>query len=177
MSKLPDDLVEISSYNGRQGTVELNGLMYSPSEKALYNKGFLNKKININNKRNFYSYIKSENPRERKRICINLNSFLKQYPEYECIKEATPAKANKNIKNMENKKEEKNKDEKSDQKKAPPADAEDQNNENNNEDISIDISIGEKTNENNNDNNNENEDNSNGIDENQFLDILNNYKD
>ena len=171
MSKLPNDLVEISSYNGRQGTVELNGLMYSPSEKALYNKGFLNKKININNKRNFYSYIKSENPRERKRICINLNSFLKQYPEYECIKEATPAKANKNVENDKEKKSEKNKDEKSDQKN------EDQNNENNNEDISIDISIGEKTNENNNDNNNENEDNSNGIDENQFLDILNNYKD
>ena len=91
MSKLPDDLVEISSYNGRGGVVELNGLMYSPSEKALYNKGFLNKKININNKRNFYSYIKTENPRERKRICINLNSFLKQYPQYECIKE------NKNV--------------------------------------------------------------------------------
>ena len=93
MSKLPNDLVEISSYNGRGGVVELNGLMYSPSEKALYNKGFLNKKININNKRNFYSYIKSENPRERKRICINLNSFLKQYPQYECIKE------NKNVEN------------------------------------------------------------------------------
>ena len=165
MSKLPNDLVEISSYNGRQGTVELNGLMYSPSEKALYNKGFLNKKININNKRNFYSYIKSENPRERKRICINLNSFLKQYPEYECIKE------NKNVENEGVEKEEKNKESKNNEN------SEDQNNENNNEDISIDISIGEKTNENNNDNNNENEDNSNGIDENQFLDILNNYKD
>ena len=166
MSKLPDDLVEISSYNGRQGTVELNGLMYSPSEKALYNKGFLNKKININNKRNFYSYIKSENPRERKRICINLNSFLKQYPQYECIKEATQAVANKNIKNIDEKKEEKNEDNNN-------------NDENNNEDISIDISIGENNNEksNDNDNNNNTPEVSNGIDQDQFLDILNNYKD
>ena len=154
MSKLPNDLVEISSYNGRQGTVELNGLMYSPSEKALYNKGFLNKKININNKRNFYSYIKSENPRERKRICINLNSFLKQYPQYECIKE------NKNIEIKENKNEEKNED----------------------QDISIDISIGENNNSNNNEDNKSTEvasagEASNGIDQDQFLDILNNYKD
>ena len=163
MSKLPDDLVEISSYNGRQGTVELNGLMYSPSEKALYNKGFLNKKININNKRNFYSYIKSENPRERKRICINLNSFLKQYPQYECIKE------NKNIEIKENKKNEKNEEEKSDQK-------------NEDQDISIDISIGENNNENNNEDkatpaDAKSPENSNGIDQDQFLDILNNYKD
>lgn len=158
MSKLPDDLVEISSYNGRQGTVELNGLMYSPSEKALYNKGFLNKKININNKRNFYSYIKTENPRERKRICINLNSFLKQYPQYECIKE------NKNIEIKENKKNEKNEE------------------ENNNDDISIDISIGENNNENNNEDkatpaDAKSPEVSNGIDQDQFLDILNNYKD
>ena len=152
MSKLPDDLVEISSYNGRGGVVELNGLMYSPSEKALYNKGFLNKKININNKRNFYSYIKTENPRERKRICINLNSFLKQYPQYECIK------GNKNVEIKENKKNEKNEE------------------ENNNDDISIDISIGENNNENNNEDNKSPEV-SNGIDQDQFLDILNNYKD
>ena len=163
MSKLPDDLVEISSYNGRQGTVELNGLMYSPSEKALYNKGFLNKKININNKRNFYSYIKSENPRERKRICINLNSFLKQYPQYECIKE------NKNVEIKENKKNEKNEEEKSDQK-------------NEDQDISIDISIGENNNENNNEDkatpaDAKSPEVSNGIDQDQFLDILNNYKD
>ena len=163
MSKLPDDLVEISSYNGRQGTVELNGLMYSPSEKALYNKGFLNKKININNKRNFYSYIKTENPRERKRICINLNSFLKQYPQYECIKE------NKNVEIKENKKNEKNEEEKSDQK-------------NEDQDISIDISIGENNNENNNEDkatpaDAKSPENSNGIDQDQFLDILNNYKD
>ena len=163
MSKLPDDLVEISSYNGRQGTVELNGLMYSPSEKALYNKGFLNKKININNKRNFYSYIKTENPRERKRICINLNSFLKQYPQYECIK------GNKNIEIKENKKNEKNEEEKSDQK-------------NEDQDISIDISIGENNNENNNEDkatpaDAKSPENSNGIDQDQFLDILNNYKD
>ena len=163
MSKLPDDLVEISSYNGRQGTVELNGLMYSPSEKALYNKGFLNKKININNKRNFYSYIKSENPRERKRICINLNSFLKQYPQYECVKE------NKNVEIKENKKNEKNEEEKSDQK-------------NEDQDISIDISIGENNNENNNEDkatpaDAKSPEVSNGIDQDQFLDILNNYKD
>lgn len=147
MSKLPDDLVEITSYNSKYGNIDLKGLMYSPSEKALYNKGFLNKKININNKRNFYSYIKTENPRERKRICINLNSFLKQYPEYECIK------GNKNIEIKENKKNEKNEEE-------------------NNEDISIDISIGENNNE-----NNKSPEVSNGIDQDQFLDILNNYKD
>ena len=168
MSKLPDDLVEISSYNGRQGTVELNGLMYSPSEKALYNKGFLNKKININNKRNFYSYIKTENPRERKRICINLNSFLKQYPQYECIK------GNKNIKNDKEK------------ASADEVSIEKNEEENNNDDISIDISIGENNNEDNNEDNNENNKSpevasagevSNGIDQDQFLDILNNYKD
>ena len=169
MSKLPDDLVEISSYNGRGGVVELNGLMYSPSEKALYNKGFLNKKININNKRNFYSYIKTENPRERKRICINLNSFLKQYPQYECIK------GNKNIEIKENKKNEKN--------EAKPAKAEEKSDQKNeDQDISIDISIGENNNENNNEDkatpaDAKSPENSNGIDQDQFLDILNNYKD
>ena len=92
MSKLPDDLVEISSYNGRGGVVELNGLMYSPSEKALYNKGFLNKKINLNNKRNFYTYAKSEDPNERKRICINIDRFIRQYPEYKNIQEISDDK-------------------------------------------------------------------------------------
>lgn len=85
MSKLPTDLIEIPSYNSYHGNIELKGLMYSPSQKALYNKGFLNKKINLNNKKNFYSYVKTENPMERKRICINLNRFIRQYPEYQDI--------------------------------------------------------------------------------------------
>ena len=87
MSKLPDDLVEITSYNSKYGNIDLKGLMYSPSEKALYNKGFLNKKINLNNKRNFYTYGKSEDPNERKRICINIDRFIRQYPEYKNIQE------------------------------------------------------------------------------------------
>lgn len=87
MSKLPTDLIEIPSYNSYHGNIELKGLMYSPSQKALYNKGFLNKKINLNNKKNFYSYIKTENPMERKRICINLNRFIRQYPEYQNIQD------------------------------------------------------------------------------------------
>ena len=87
MSKLPEDLIEIPSYNSYHGNIDLKGLMYSPSQKALYNKGFLNKKINLNNKKNFYSYVKSENPMERKRICININRFIRQYPEYQNIKD------------------------------------------------------------------------------------------
>ena len=87
MSKLPTDLIEIPSYNSYHGNIELKGLMYSPSQKALYNKGFLNKKINLNNKKNFYSYVKTENPMERKRICINLNRFIRQYPEYQNIQD------------------------------------------------------------------------------------------
>lgn len=87
MSKLPTDLIEIPSYNSYHGNIELKGLMYSPSQKALYNRGFLNKKINLNNKKNFYSYIKTENPMERKRICINLNRFIRQYPEYQNIQD------------------------------------------------------------------------------------------
>ena len=87
MNKLPEDLIEIPFYNGKYGNVDLKGLMYSPSQKALYNKGFLNKKINLNNKKNFYSYVKSENPMERKRICININRFIRQYPEYQNIQD------------------------------------------------------------------------------------------
>ena len=87
MSKLPEDLIEIPSYNSYHGNIDLKCLMYSPSQKALYNKGFLNKKINLNNKKNFYSYVKSENPMERKRICININRFIRQYPEYQNIKD------------------------------------------------------------------------------------------
>lgn len=87
MSKLPTDLIEIPSYNSYHGNIELKSLMYSPSQKALYNKGFLNKKINLNNKKNFYSYVKTENPMERKRICINLNRFIRQYPEYQNIQD------------------------------------------------------------------------------------------
>ena len=87
MPNLPKDLIEITSYNSKYGNIDLKGLMYSPSEKALYNKGFLNKKINLNNKRNFYTYAKSEDPNERKRICINIDRFIRQYPEYKNIQE------------------------------------------------------------------------------------------
>ena len=87
MPNLPKDLIEITSYNSKYGNIDLKGLMYSPSEKALYNKGFLNKKINLNNKRNFYTYGKSEDPNERKRICINIDRFIRQYPEYKNIQE------------------------------------------------------------------------------------------
>ena len=98
MSKLPTDLIEIPSYNSYHGNIDLKGLMYSPSQKALYNKGFLNKKINLNNKKNFYSYVKSENPMERKRICININRFIRQYPEYQNIKDNyTSEKSNEKI--------------------------------------------------------------------------------
>ena len=107
MSKLPTDLIEIPSYNSYHGNIDLKGLMYSPSQKALYNKWFLNKKINLNNKKNFYSYVKSENPMERKRICININRFIRQYPEYQNIKDNyTDEKSDEN----------KSIDEKSDQK-------------------------------------------------------------
>ena len=163
MSKLPDDLIEITSYNGRHGNIDLKGLMYSPSEKALYNKGFLNKKINLNNKKNFYSYVKSENPLERKRICINLSRFLTQYPQYKNISEIETQKNNFN-------------DEKNGNRS--------KSNESNG---SVEISIEYDENSNGNDGNEnkdiENENGSKasptnvGIDENQFLDILNNYKD
>ena len=155
MSKLPDDLIEISSYNGRHGNIDLKGLMYSPSEKALYNKGFLNKKINLNNKKNFYSYVKSENPLERKRICINLSRFLTQYPQYKNISEIETQKNNFN--------DEKNGDNKS----------------NGNESVEISIEYDEHSNGNDGNENKDikNENESGGIDENQFLDILNNYKD
>ena len=156
MSKLPDDLIEISSYNGRHGNIDLKGLMYSPSEKALYNKGFLNKKINLNNKKNFYSYVKSENPLERKRICINLSRFLTQYPQYKNISEIETQKNNFN--------DEKNGDNKSNEP---------------NGSVEISIEYDENSNGNNGNENKdiENENGSSGIDENQFLDILNNYKD
>ena len=156
MSKLPDDLIEITSYNGRHGNIDLKGLMYSPSEKALYNKGFLNKKINLNNKKNFYSYVKSENPLERKRICINLSRFLTQYPQYKNISEIETQKNNFN--------DEKNGDNKSNEP---------------NGSVEISIEYDENSNGNNGNENKdiENEDKSSGIDENQFLDILNNYKD
>ena len=93
MPNLPKDLIEISSYNSKHGNIDLKGLMYSPSEKALYNKGFLNKKINLNNKRNFYTYAKSEDPNERKRICINIGRFIRQYPEYKNIQEISDDKS------------------------------------------------------------------------------------
>ena len=94
MPNLPKDLIEITSYNSKHGNIDLKGLMYSPSEKALYNKGFLNKKINLNNKRNFYTYAKSEDPNERKRICINIGRFIRQYPEYKNIQEISDDNSN-----------------------------------------------------------------------------------
>ena len=117
MSKLPTDLIEIPSYNSYHGNIDLKCLMYSPSQKALYNKGFLNKKINLNNKKNFYSYVKSENPMERKRICININRFIRQYPEYQNIKDNYTDEKKSIDKSIEN-----NSNEKSDEK-ASPADA------------------------------------------------------
>ena len=147
MSKLPEDLIEIPSYNSYHGNIDLKCLMYSPSQKALYNKGFLNKKINLNNKKNFYSYVKSENPMERKRICININRFIRQYPEYQNIKDNyTDEKSNEKI------------DEKSDENK------------------SIDEKSDQKIEENNSNENNQ-EDNQDEISENRFIDILSNYKD
>lgn len=97
MPNLPKDLIEITSYNSKYGNIDLKGLMYSPSEKALYNKGFLNKKINLNNKRNFYTYAKSEDPHERKRICINIDRFIRQYPEYKNIQEIDEDNQDKSI--------------------------------------------------------------------------------
>ena len=148
MSKLPTDLIEIPSYNSYHGEINLKGLMYSPSQKALYNKGFLNKKINLNNKKNFYSYVKSENPMERKRICININRFIRQYPEYQNIKDNyTREDLNEKIE------------------------------ENKSIDKSIEKSD-EKIEENNsNENSNENNQEENEISENRFIDILSNYKD
>ena len=147
MSKLPTDLIEIPSYNSYHGNIDLKGLMYSPSQKALYNKGFLNKKINLNNKKNFYSYVKSENPMERKRICININRFIRQYPEYQNIKDNyTDEKSNEKI------------DEKSDENKSIDEKSDQKIEENKLEDKS--------------ENNNQDE-----ISENRFIDILSNYKD
>lgn len=161
MSKLPDDLIEISSYNGRHGNIDLKGLMYSPSEKALYNKGFLNKKINLNNKRNFYSYVKSENPLERKRICINLSRFLAQYPQYKNINENSKNSANAKKDEKNNFNDEKNGD--------------NGNKSKSNESVEISIEYDENS------NGNENKDigieASPAVSENQFIDILNNYKD
>ena len=147
MSKLPTDLIEIPSYNSYHGNIDLKCLMYSPSQKALYNKGFLNKKINLNNKKNFYSYVKSENPMERKRICININRFIRQYPEYQNIKDNyTSEKSNEKI--------------------------EDKLDENKSIDKSIDKSIENNSNEKSDENNQIDE-----ISENRFIDILSNYKD
>ena len=102
MPNLPKDLIEITSYNSKHGNIDLKGLMYSPSEKALYNKGFLNKKINLNNKRNFYTYAKSEDPNERKRICINIGRFIRQYPEYKNIQEISDDNSNEKYEEKSN---------------------------------------------------------------------------
>ena len=79
---LPKDLVPIETYSARKGNYELNGLMYSPSEKALYNSAFLKKKINLKGKSGFYTYQKGDNGLDRKRIYVSVDRFLKQYPQY-----------------------------------------------------------------------------------------------
>ena len=79
---LPKDLQPIETYSARKGNYELNGLMYSPSEKALYNSAFLKKKINLKGKSGFYTYQKGESGLDRKRIYISVDRFLKQYPQY-----------------------------------------------------------------------------------------------
>ena len=117
MPNLPKDLIEITSYNSKYGNIDLKGLMYSPSEKALYNKGFLNKKINLNNKRNFYTYAKSEDPNERKRICINIDRFIRQYPEYKNIQEISEDKYEDKYEEKSNDKSDKNSNDNSNEKK------------------------------------------------------------
>ena len=82
---LPKDLVPIETYSARKGNYELNGLMYSPSEKALYNSAFLKKKINLKGKSGFYTYQKGDNGLDRKRIYVSVDRFLKQYPQYNDI--------------------------------------------------------------------------------------------
>ena len=82
---LPKDLVPIETYSARKGNYKLNGLMYSPSEKALYNSAFLKKKINIKGKSGFYTYQKGDNGLDRKRIYVSVDRFLKQYPQYNDI--------------------------------------------------------------------------------------------
>ena len=148
---LPKDLVPIETYSARKGNYELNGLMYSPSEKALYNSAFLKKKINIKGKSGFYTYEKGDNGLDRKRIYISVDRFLKQYPQYNDVFSENSDKSD-NDKSIEKS------DDKSDEKSV--SDKSDDNN-----------SIEEKSvSENNNDKSDK------SISENQLFDVLKNYK-
>ena len=82
---LPKDLQPVPTYSSRNGEYELYGLMYSPSEKALYNSAFLKKKINIKGKSGFYTYQKGESGLDRKRVYVSVDRFLKQHPQYNDI--------------------------------------------------------------------------------------------
>ena len=82
---LPKDLQPVPTYSSRNGEYELYGLMYSPSEKALYNSAFLKKKINVKGKSGFYTYQKGESGLDRKRVYVSVDRFLKQHPQYNDI--------------------------------------------------------------------------------------------
>lgn len=91
---LPKDLQPIPTYSSRNGEYELYGLMYSPSEKALYNSAFLKKKINVKGKSGFYTYQKGESGLDRKRVYVSVDRFLKQHPQYNDILDEISEKSN-----------------------------------------------------------------------------------
>lgn len=91
---LPKDLQPVPTYSSRNGEYELYGLMYSPSEKALYNSAFLKKKINIKGKSGFYTYQKGESGLDRKRVYVSVDRFLKQHPQYNDILDEISEKSN-----------------------------------------------------------------------------------
>ena len=146
---LPKDLVPIETYSARKGNYELNGLMYSPSEKALYNSAFLKKKINIKGKSGFYTYQKGDSGLDRKRIYISVERFLKQYPQYNDVFSENSDKST---------------DDKSDEKSYEKSISDKSDN---------DKYIDEKSDEKNNDEKSVSEK---SIDENQLFDVLKNYK-
>ena len=146
---LPKDLVPIETYSARKGNYELNGLMYSPSEKALYNSAFLKKKINIKGKSGFYTYQKGDNGLDRKRIYISVERFLKQYPQYNDVFSENSDKSTDD-----------KSDEKSDEKSvSDKSDEEKSDEKNNSEKSDNDKSVSEKS-----------------VSENQLFDVLKNYK-
>lgn len=91
---LPKDLQPVPTYSSRNGEYELYGLMYSPSEKALYNSAFLKKKINVKGKSGFYTYQKGESGLDRKRVYVSVDRFLKQHPQYNDILDEISDKSN-----------------------------------------------------------------------------------
>ena len=91
---LPKDLQPVPTYSSRNGEYELYGLMYSPSEKALYNSAFLKKKINVKGKSGFYTYQKGESGLDRKRVYVSVDRFLKQHPQYNDILDEISEKSN-----------------------------------------------------------------------------------